>query len=56
MLLEKPCYMKTKINFRDQTWNIVPAKYYVKDFILPHKYHPLNFCQRFRVISTPSDI
>ena len=23
------------------------ANSYVKDFILPHKYHPLNFYERF---------
>ena len=43
MLLEKLCYMKTNMNFRDQAWNRPLAKYWVKDFILPHKYHPPNF-------------
>ena len=47
MLLEKLCYMKTNINFRDQVWNRPPGKCCVKDFILPHKYHPPNFYRRF---------
>ena len=35
MLLEKLCFMKTNINFRDQVRNRPPAKSWVKDFILP---------------------
>ena len=38
MLLEKLCFMKININFRDQAWNRPPEKCCVKDFILPHKY------------------
>ena len=48
MLLEKLCFMKTNINFRDQVWNRPPpAKCWVKDFILSHRYHALNFSRRF---------
>ena len=37
---------KTNINFRGQAW-VRPAKCWVKDFILPHKYHSPNFYRRF---------
>ena len=39
--------MKSNINFRDQTWDWAPAKYWVKYFILPCKYHVPNSYQRF---------
>ena len=42
MLLETLCYMKTNINFRDLVWNRFPAKSWVKNFILLHKYHTPN--------------
>ena len=34
---------KTNINFRGQACVRSPAKRWVKDFILPHKYHAPNF-------------
>ena len=48
MLLEKLCYMKTNINLRDQEWNRAHKKSWVKDFVLPHKYHASNFYRRLR--------
>ena len=33
------------INFRDQAWNRLPAKCWVKDFILPHKRHAEIFIE-----------
>ena len=38
---------KTNIDFRGQVWVRPLAKYWVKGFILPHKYHPPNFYRRF---------
>ena len=35
MLLEKPCHMKSNINFRDQAWNRRPAKCWVKELFYP---------------------
>ena len=43
MPLEKLCFMKTNINFRDQVWNRPPALRWVNDFILPRKYQAPNF-------------
>ena len=43
ILLEKLCFIKTNINFRNQVWNRTPAKCWVKDFILPHKYSYSKF-------------
>ena len=37
--------MKNNNNFRDQAWNRSPAKCWVKDFILPHKYHAQIFIE-----------
>ena len=34
---------KTNINFRGQAWVRHSAQCWVKGFILPHKYHALNF-------------
>ena len=39
--------MKTNLNFRGQAWVRPPTKCYVKDFILPHKYHVQNFDPKF---------
>ena len=38
---------KTNINFRTQGWYWHPAKCWINDFILPHKYHTPNFYRRF---------
>ena len=38
---------KTNINFRSQIWYCHPAKCWVKDFILPHRFHAPNFYRRF---------
>ena len=38
---------KTNINFRSQAWFRPPTKCWVKGFVLPHKYHALNFYQRY---------
>ena len=47
MLLEKLCYTKTNLNLKDQAWSGPPAKCWVKDFILPYRYHLPNFYRRF---------
>ena len=41
------CKTKTSINFRGQTWVRPPAKFWVKGFTLPQRYHGPNFYQRF---------
>ena len=41
------CKTKTNINFRGQAWVRPPAKFLVKNFILPHQYHTSSFYQRF---------
>ena len=46
MLLEKLCYMKININFREQAWNKHPAKDWVKE------YRGLLFSQSSRNIHT----
>ena len=35
--------MKTNIDFKDQAWVRPPAKCWVKNFILPRKYHAPKF-------------
>ena len=47
MLLEKLCYMKTNIIFRDQVWSRTPAKSLFKYFILPYKHNSQNFNRQF---------
>ena len=41
------CKTKNNINFMGQAWVRPPAKFWVKGFILPHKYHAPNFYQGF---------
>ena len=38
---------KTNIDFRSQAWVRPRETCWVKDFILPHKYHASNFYRRF---------
>ena len=47
MLFKKLCYMKTNIKFKGHAWKRPPAKFHVKEFVLPHKYHPPKLYRRF---------
>ena len=42
------CHKKRKLtNSRSQIWYWHPAKFWIKDFILPHRYHAPSFYRRF---------